>query len=79
LLLKIQKKKLQKLGLEGKNQLSPQFVYTWANGTGYTRIHFVFVGDSCVYTLHLPPHWRQWILYFPSQKILLFEFFIFYF
>jgi hypothetical protein len=28
--------KLQKLGLEHKNQLSPQCVHTWANGTGYT-------------------------------------------
>ncbi len=26
--------KLQKLGLEGKNQLNPQCVYTWANDTG---------------------------------------------
>jgi hypothetical protein len=27
--------KLQKLGLEGKNQLSPQCVHTWAKGTRY--------------------------------------------
>jgi hypothetical protein len=63
-----------KIGFERKNQLSPQFVHTWANGTGYTSIHLFFVGDSCVYTLHLPPHWRQWNLYFPSQNFALWMF-----
>ncbi len=28
--------KLQKIGFEKKNQLSPQCVHTWANGLGYT-------------------------------------------
>jgi hypothetical protein len=34
--------KFTKIGLEGKkNQLSPQCVHTWANGTGYTNIYNV--------------------------------------
>jgi hypothetical protein len=33
---------LQKLGWkEKKNQVSPQCVHTWANGTGYTNIYNV--------------------------------------
>jgi hypothetical protein len=30
------KKKLQKIGFGGKNQLSPECVHTWANRTGYS-------------------------------------------
>jgi hypothetical protein len=44
-------KKNSKIGFGRKNQLSPQFAYTWGNGTGYTSIN-LFLKEILVFTLY---------------------------
>ncbi len=48
-------KKIAKIGFGRKNQLSPQYVHTWANGAGYTSINkstnFSVTYTSVVYAI----------------------------
>jgi hypothetical protein len=44
LLLEILNKLPKKIGFGRKNQLSPQCVHTWVNGTGYTNVVVVKKG-----------------------------------
>jgi hypothetical protein len=50
--------KLQKLGLEGKNQLSAQCVHTCTNGTGYSS----FIEPSDVHCDIFWPIWTQFMV-----------------
>jgi hypothetical protein len=68
--------KLQKLSLEGKNQLSLQWVHTWANSTGYTSAHSnytLYLNSIKPVAMHAPsehpffPSFR-WILLIKSWK-----------
>jgi hypothetical protein len=50
-------KQIAKIGLRRKNQLSPQFFHTWANGTSYTRKQKIsYIGQS----LWQPINSKQW-------------------
>jgi hypothetical protein len=71
-------KKIAKIGFGRKNQLSPQFVHTWANGTGYTSIH-LFLKEILVFTLYTFLHTGVNGFSISLHKILLFEFFYFLF